>query len=187
VSASPSNDARFQALFAAHQARIQSFCLRRLTAEDAHEATAETFVTAWRRIDDVPKGDEGAAWLFGVARNVVRNMQRGGRRRIRLAARVGSFGGVAPEEPEPQVIRNAEHAGVDAALRRLRPDDSEILRLKAWDGLTHEAIGKVLGISARAAEGRYARALNKLARELKSKTYGNTMGSPLSSERSEAS
>lgn len=187
MTGNPNSDGRFQTLFAAHQAQIQAFCLRRLTTEDAHEAAAETFVTAWRRIDEVPDGDEGAAWLYGVARNVVRNMQRGGRRRIRLAAKVGAFSGVAPEEPEPQVIRNAEHAEVIGALNRLRPADTEILRLKVWDNLTHESIGQVLGISARAAEGRYARALDKLAKELTPKPRRNAMGSPLSSERREAS
>lgn len=186
MSVSPSRDARFQALFAAHQAQIQAYCLRRLPTEDAHEATAETFVTAWRRIHDVPEGDGAAPWLYGVARNVVRNMQRGGRRRLRLAARVGSFGRVAAEGPEPQVIRNAEHVEVEAALRRLRPDDAEILRLKAWDNLTHEAVGQVLGISTRAAEGRYARALKRLAKELTSRNR-KPPGSPLSSERREAS
>lgn len=41
-------------------------------------------------------------------------------------------------------------------------DDQELLRLDAWDGLTGEQIGRVLGISAPAARQRLARARARL-------------------------
>ena len=36
---------------------------------------AEVFLTAWRRIDQIPSGSE-LPWLYGVAHNVVANQQR---------------------------------------------------------------------------------------------------------------
>ncbi len=64
----------------------------------------------WRRLDQVPPSDEVLLWLYGVARNVVRNYQRGARRYLRLVARVGSLRAPFPEEPAPQVIRSLEQA-----------------------------------------------------------------------------
>lgn len=33
-------------------------------------------MVAWRRLAEVPDGDESLLWLYGVARNVVRNHRR---------------------------------------------------------------------------------------------------------------
>jgi DNA-directed RNA polymerase specialized sigma24 family protein len=57
-------------------------------AEDAADVVAETFLVAWRRIDDLPPGREGRLWLYGVARRVCANHLRGVRRRHRLAERL---------------------------------------------------------------------------------------------------
>ena len=168
VQRSPSSDADFRSIFDdCHQA-VHTYCLRRLAIEDANDATAEVFLVLWRRLDRVPPGSETLSWLYGVARNVVRNYARGARRRLRLAAKVGSLRGPVPEEPEPKVIKRFEEAEVLQALRRLRPQDQELLRLKAWEKLSTRAIGEVLGVSDRAVEGRLARALNRLANALPS-------------------
>jgi hypothetical protein len=53
---------RFDALFAAHRVDMASYCgWRTASAPDAEDAVAEVFLVAWRRIDDVPAGDAGAA------------------------------------------------------------------------------------------------------------------------------
>jgi DNA-directed RNA polymerase specialized sigma24 family protein len=49
---------RFDALFAAHRSDVVAYCgWRASSASDAQDATAEVFLTAWRRLDDVPEGD----------------------------------------------------------------------------------------------------------------------------------
>lgn len=120
---------------------------------------------AWTRF---PPGDEVLLWLYGVARNVVRNYQRSARRYLRLVARVGSVRAPVPEEPAPQVIRSLEQAEVRRALGRLSPQDQELLLLKAWEKLSNKEIGAFLGVSHRAVEGRFARALDRLAKALPS-------------------
>jgi len=40
-----------------------------------------------------------------------------------------------------------------AALRELRPDDQEILRLAAWEGLTTRELAAALGCSENAVSG----------------------------------
>jgi RNA polymerase sigma-70 factor, ECF subfamily len=49
---------------------------------------AETFLTSWRRLEEVPPGPEARLWLYGVARRVLANHHRGQRRRSALADRL---------------------------------------------------------------------------------------------------
>ena len=158
---------RFRALFEAHHRELHAYCLRRLPVEDANEAASEIFLVAWRRAENVPADDTALLWLYGVARNVVRNWQRGGRRQLRLVARTGSMAEPGAEGPEVQIIRNEEHQEVLAAIASLRDDDQELVRLKIWEGLSNDAVGTILGISDRGVEARYTRAIKKLHKILK--------------------
>ncbi|MCW3017458.1 MAG: subfamily polymerase sigma-24 subunit, partial [Solirubrobacterales bacterium] len=55
---------RFRQLFAAAERDLLAYALRRVDrAEDAADIVAETFLVAWRRLDDVPAGDEARLWL----------------------------------------------------------------------------------------------------------------------------
>ncbi len=55
------SDIRLRGLFEAHRVDVLAYCMRRVSRWDAHDAAAEVFAVAWRRIDDVPHGD--AAYL----------------------------------------------------------------------------------------------------------------------------
>lgn len=166
MAQTPSSQAAFRSVFDEHHDAIHRYCLRRLSVDDANEAAAEVFVVVWRSLDRMPTGSEALPWLYGVARNVVRNHRRSHHRRARLLARLGSVRDLPDEEPETQVLRHHHEAEVHEALQRLSPHDRELLRLKAWDGLSNDQIGALLGLSHRAVEGRYSRALKKLSKHL---------------------
>ncbi len=117
---------------------------------------------AWRRFDEVPSGEESRLWLFGVARNVVRNLDRSSRRRLRAAARIGGLAANHPADPEAQVVAASEHTSVMAAFHRLGRSDQEILRLRLWEELSVAETSGVLGINEKAASKRYQRALRRL-------------------------
>src|SRR5215472_12223538 len=69
---------RFEALYTANHAPILGFALRRTASpDDAADILAETFLTAWRRLDELPAGDDARLWLYGVARRVLANYYRG--------------------------------------------------------------------------------------------------------------
>jgi len=147
--------ARLEAAYTAHARAVLGYALRRTDqADDAADVVAETFLTAWRRIGDLPTGDDARPWLFGVARNVLANQRRGERRRERLAARLGaevtaSLATTPVAEPDPLVR---------AAFDGLRPADREILALHVWEDLEPSGIATVLGISSVAARTRLHRA-----------------------------
>ena len=166
MTQSPSSDAAFRRVFDEHHDAVHRFCLRRLGVDDGNDATAEVFLVAWRRMDAMPELDETLPWLYGVARNVVRNHRRTGQRKVRLISRLSSLSREVSEAPETVVLQNTESVEVLDAMAGLRPSEQEVLRLKVWEELSNEQIGAILGMSDRAVEGRYARALKKLAGRL---------------------
>lgn len=161
------SEERFHLLFARHHHEIQAYCARRLPLQDANEAAADVFAVAWRRIDEVPDGDESLPWLYGVARNIVRNHKRGAVRRLRLVAKAGSMVDPPVDSPETIALRQEDVVEVTAALAAMRDDDQELLRLKTWEQLANKDIAAILGISVQAVESRYARAMRRLAKRLK--------------------
>ena len=106
---------RFRALFAAHERAILAYALRRVTdPADAAEVVAETFLVAWRRLDDVATGDGERPWLYGVARRVLANQRRGYERRDRLRTRLGDIWAYSGDEEHTVTAVNALLADTEA-------------------------------------------------------------------------
>ncbi|MFT3875960.1 MAG: RNA polymerase sigma factor [Propioniciclava sp.] len=155
----PSPEERFNALFAAHRLALMSYAVRRVAdPQDAADVVADTFLVAWRRIDEVPPGEGVRPWLFGVARRVLANVHRGESRRTGLARRLGNEWGrvwiPAPEPEPPTVVR---------ALRLLSDSDAEIVRLLAWEELAPSEIAVVLDLAPGTVRVRLHRARRRLA------------------------
>lgn len=156
----PERHILLNALFEAHYDGLMRYANRR-TAQlaDAEEAVAEAFVVAWRRLDEVPVPDQRIYWLYGIARRVIANQRRGTRRRLRLHAKAIALSAAAGP-------RSSELPEVMVAMRGLNDDDQELLRLVAWEGLSHRDVAMVLGISANAAGIRLHRARARLRNAL---------------------
>ncbi|HEY3955395.1 MAG TPA: sigma-70 family RNA polymerase sigma factor [Streptosporangiaceae bacterium] len=58
---------RFKAIYDAHYPAVLRYAARRVGAEAARDIAAETFLTAWRRLDRVPPG-QPLPWLCATAR-----------------------------------------------------------------------------------------------------------------------
>ncbi len=104
--------ARFERLYAEHGRAVLAYAVRRsIDAQDGADVVAETFLVAWRRLDDVPPGEAARLWLYGVARRVLANRQRSERRRERLAERLrrelpAALEGVPPPGPETSSVQS---------------------------------------------------------------------------------
>jgi RNA polymerase sigma-70 factor (ECF subfamily) len=150
---------RFDALFAAHGPDIVAYCgWRADPVSDAQDAVAEVFLTAWRRLDELPEGDAARVWLYATARRVVANQRRATRRREALRERLA-------REPPPAATEHPGPAGeralVRAALMQLAPGDREILLLAEWEDLAPGRIAEVLGCLTVTARGRLHRARHR--------------------------
>jgi RNA polymerase sigma factor (sigma-70 family) len=147
---------RFDALFASYNPDILAYCgWRAGSASDAQDATAEVFLTAWRRLDELPEGDAARVWLYATARRVIANQLRSNRRRVALYERLALDAASVPPEPPSS---NREETLVHEALRRLGPRDREVLLLAEWEGLSPAQIAAVMGCLAMTARGRLHRA-----------------------------
>jgi RNA polymerase sigma-70 factor (ECF subfamily) len=145
---------RFDALFAAYSPSIVACCgWRADSASDAQDAVAEVFLTAWRRLDELPEGDAARVWLYATARRVLANQRRSTRRREALRERLARE--PAPASAEPPA---GEEALVRAALIQLAPRDREVLLLAEWEDLAPAQIAEVLGCLTVTARGRLHRA-----------------------------
>jgi RNA polymerase sigma-70 factor (ECF subfamily) len=166
TSLGPGDAERFRALYAAHFKRILGYALRRsATPEDAADAVAETFLVAWRRIDEVPPGDEARLWIYGVARRVLANQHRSLGRRDRLGERLRD------QLARQVVVRDPDSEGAAtgsalSAMDRLGPLDREVLRLTAWEQLEPREIAVVLGLDPQVVRTRLSRARARLRRML---------------------
>ena len=146
---------------------------------------AETYVVAWRRFAELPTDAEGQRlWLFGVAHRVIANQRRATGRRLQLTERLKA-GPAATITPARRPRRCHRRPG--DALQ----GDQEILRLAAWEGLSHGEIGQVLGITPNAAGIRLHRARRRLEGALKgsasARTFMRWRGSVSSTESGEES
>lgn len=126
-------------------------------ADDAADVAAETFLAAWRRLDDAPT-EEVRLWLYGVARRVLANHRRGERRRTQLASPLR--GDVAGRDPAS--AGEEQFAELAAAFRSLPDADREVLALKGCEQLDAGQIAVMLGCSRNAARIRLHRARRRL-------------------------
>ena len=151
---------RFEELYSAHHVPLLGYALRRTdNTDDAADVLAETFLTAWRRLDEIPPGPQARLWLYGTARRVLANQRRGERRRLALADRLKADLAVSYRPLE----QTGELADIAAALRQMPEADRELIALSAWEGLDAGQIATVLGCSRNAARIRLHRARRRFA------------------------
>jgi RNA polymerase sigma-70 factor (ECF subfamily) len=159
----PGGDAeeRFRDLYETTYDDLTRFAQRRVHPSYAEDLAAETMLTAWRRLDHLPaqRGD-ARAWLFGIARNLMLNAQRGERRRGALEVRIAETASISGATDDAEVV--ARLVDLRRAWRRLRPQHQEALALTVWDGLTSSEAALVLGVSPVAYRLRLSRARRAL-------------------------
>ncbi|MFK0003400.1 RNA polymerase sigma factor [Paenarthrobacter sp. NPDC090522] len=139
---------RFLDLHTAGHDRIYRYFRRRTAnAATSEDLCAEVFRIAWEK--SVDKDDLNVMFLFGVARNVLRNHARSANRSDDLLLILANE-------------RYDTHSPLDSpvleALHELNPEDQEVLRLTYWDGLASKEIAQFLSISSAAVRMRLHRA-----------------------------
>ncbi|MGN9838835.1 RNA polymerase sigma factor [Nonomuraea sp. H19] len=158
-------EGRFEEIYSSSYGPLLGYALRRcLDPDDAADVVAETFVIAWRRIEDVPQGDEAKLWLFGVARKVLANHRRGERRHEQRTVALRAQLATTPLVAEPSPAEDLSQ--LSRVFRALSDDDRELLSLVAWEKLDTAQIARTLGISRNAARVRLYRARKRFARGL---------------------
>jgi RNA polymerase sigma-70 factor (ECF subfamily) len=154
--------ARFEAVFSACYDQLVAYHLRRVSNRgDVDDLVAETFLVAWRRLDDVPAGSDALPWLYAVARRTLANHRRREDRRSALTEQLRSRPVVRQDASSPEAA-----ALTAAAWNELPERDRELLALIAWEGLEVDQVALALDCSRNAVRIRLHRARRRFERLL---------------------
>ena len=135
------------------------FARRTWDREAAVDMTAETFARAvqGRRRQRGRSPAEAEGWLYGIARNVLRQYLRRGRIEQRALRRLGMEPPAATEEDLERIARDA---GLDALRETLAPllaalpaDQRRAVQLRVVEELPYAVVAERLGVSPDAVRG----------------------------------
>lgn len=148
---------RFDEIYRETREPVLRYFLRRVQdVEVSADCMAQTFTTVWRRIDDLPAGDAGRLWVFGIVRLVLADSRRSAARYDRLTRRLGTQLAVT--------IQELDHGsmGVGSALARafdvLSSEDRELVLLSVVDGFSAPELSELFGLNVQTVRTRLHRA-----------------------------
>jgi RNA polymerase sigma factor (sigma-70 family) len=159
-------ESEFVALYERHYPSVLAYARRRADESVARDVAAETFLVAWRRLDEAL--ERGLPWLYRTAALQLRNTQRAQRRQERTAGRLAGLA-AAPPQADP-AAELAERQSLAEALARLPEGERELLRLVVWEQLDLRTAAAVAGCSPGAAAVRLHRARRRLRPHLSAPT-----------------
>jgi len=141
-------------------------CARQWTrsAADAEDAVQEGFVRYWRHQRGLG-GEPLPLLITSVRRAALDLARRDARRTAREQRAEADADGVAPVFATP-LAGDERREAIESALRRLPPEQRDVLVLKIWAELTFEQIAAQLGLSPNTAASRYRYALAALRQEM---------------------
>jgi RNA polymerase sigma-70 factor (ECF subfamily) len=163
-----------QALFAQLVQRYQSYVFTlvlRFTdnREDAEEISQDVFVKAYRSLADFRGDAKFSTWLYTVVRTTCITFLRkkrldttsldNERTSLQLESRESGFKANTIEQ-------KSKHAMVNAAIRMLSPDDSQILTLFYKGEQSLEEIGRVMSLEPNTVKVKLHRARNRLKEKM---------------------
>ena len=158
----------FGEFYARHERAVFRYFYRRVRdAEVAADLCAECFAAALLGADRFRAGDTPAvAWLFGIARNVLRRSAE--RRRVESRARARLRMGPLILEDETLAALERIHAGqlMDHAMGHLSPEQAHAVHARIVDEREYEDIAQELRTSEAVVRKRVSRGLDAMRRHV---------------------
>lgn len=161
----------FNELVNRHHAKIYGLAYRMLgDADDAADATQETFYEAYKSIKSFQFQSQFGTWLYRIGINTCQQYRRKAQSRERkLTAYTEEVAtrGVASDKysPERLVIKAEQKQIVQDAISKLPPKQREVVTLFYMQHLKYREIAEILDCS----EGTVASRLNQALKNLKKK------------------
>jgi RNA polymerase sigma factor (sigma-70 family) len=159
----------FERVYDAHATRLLAFLARRtFDVEAARDLTAETFAQAYRGRKRFrgSTDDEAAAWIYGIARNLLSHYVRTGIVERKAIERLGIR---VPQLVEADYERIVQLAGLSELrsiiaeeFSRLRPDQQTAVHLRVVEELPYPEVAARLAVSEQTARARVSRGLRQL-------------------------
>lgn len=159
----------FGQLYEAYLDRIYRYVYYRVgSASEAEDLTEQVFLKAWEAIDRYEaRGAPFTAWLYRLAHNLVVDQYRGRRSTTPIEDVDESL--LDGEDMTGAVESALEAEEVREAVQRLNPEHRQLIVLRFIEGLSHAEVARIIGKSEGAARVIQFRALQALAKVLKSR------------------
>lgn len=168
---------QFERLYEEHASDLLGFLIYRTgdraLAEDVLADTFERVLRSRRRFD--PRRGSAKTWVYSIALNRLRDMQRRSGSESRALERTG--GPVEEAAPDAAIARVDDRDMLGRALATLSVEEREAVALRFGGELTAPEMADLLGEKLTTVEGRIYRALRKLRDELTEAPEGLAPGS----------
>lgn len=150
-----------------HSRLVHTLALRALgNHHDAEDVTQQVFVSAWRGRHGLdPAQGPLAAWLVGITRNAIADLQAQRARTVRDLHAVAAQASNTAQAPLDGAV--ADRVLVAGALASLGEPRATILRLALGEGHTHEEIARRLGLPLGTVKSHVRRGLLQLREMIK--------------------
>ena len=173
LAAARTDPQAFREFYDRYAVWVRSWFQRQTRSESAAlDLTAETFAQAWRsvkRFRDEADGS-GAPWLFGIARNLLRQYHKHNRIETAARDRLGLPLAFAESEDyervDDRMAAIAMGPALHVAVEGLPSEQRRALELRVVQQLSYDEVAGRLGCSQNAARLRVSRALRTLTVEL---------------------
>jgi RNA polymerase sigma-70 factor (ECF subfamily) len=149
-----------------HYGLLFSIAYRHLGSADAAEDAVQTaLLKAWRRLDQLDRGQGAAPWLCTIVRNAAIDMLRKGG--AHAMVNLGDSYTLLADETPAAVFDHEDHQALRVIweeVNKLTQGQSKVLLLRHREGLEPTRIAERLGLSPATVRVRLFRAYEKLRR-----------------------
>ncbi len=147
----------FWDLYHLHGGRVYNFLLRYLSnRDDAADLTGNIFLQAREKFSSLKNPDRAEAWLWAIARNLLKNYLRDRKPTTTLDETIEPVTTVPLNQNGHRVVK------LKTALRRLDDAEREILLLREYQGMSYTELSTLLGGTVPAIKSRLFRARQHL-------------------------
>jgi RNA polymerase sigma-70 factor (ECF subfamily) len=173
LAAASDDPQAFREFYDRYAVWIRSWFQRQTGSDNASlDLTAETFAQAWHatsRFRDLADGS-GAPWLFGIARNLLRQYHKHNRIESAARERMGMplrwVDADDYERVDDRIAAMSLAPLLRRALRALPAEQRRAVELRVLHQLDYDEVAGALGCSQNAARLRVSRALRSLGMQL---------------------
>jgi RNA polymerase sigma-70 factor (ECF subfamily) len=135
--------------------------------EDAHDVAQEAFLRCWRSMDTLPEVQNLRAWIFRVALNAAKDLQRSAwRRRVKPMLGAEIMPMIERTSPGMELEKKESLQRVRLALLELRPEEREVFLMRENGELTYEQIAEIRNRPVGTIKTQMRSALQKLRKVL---------------------
>jgi RNA polymerase sigma-70 factor (ECF subfamily) len=160
VAAAREEPQEFLALYDRYFERVLAYVrLRIRDAATCEDVTSTVFTTALAQLPRFRGDGSFAGWLFQIARNAVRDVQR-----KPLDAPLPDEAAGSESDAEEWLLARERAAQLHALIRILEPEQQHLLALRYGAGLAFDEIGAIVGATPGTVRVRMHRILEQLRR-----------------------